>query len=346
MVDIADVAERMTHTPEQWFQVAVTRPDFSSLLKLSRYDAEVVVASRIRAEPHWLLDLLTRSEPAEADPDTKRSWPQFLLSPAAAPVLRAAVREFDRGQFIRAASRIDLSTFRAFDVDTAAALAVFLHRGLHGPGCVRSLQLIAQECGRKAWRLLDIPMQTWGQLTDLLKSTDPGISALRDEFIPIIGRAVADSFVVSHDSMGDYKRTRGMAPFWVSALRMGATGKIDQILDELGDELYKNGSDKIAGLDRKWVFYLIGWLHENGDLSQLRQPLTDSLISWVNGFLGNSSDEWTPGIISVEQFGSSLTYKEADDLCWLLSVLKDQPTGPPPQRQAKRGSRKQGGRSS
>ena len=332
-------------TPEQWFQVAVTRPDFPSLLRLSRYDAEVVVASRIRAEPHWLLDLLTASERVEADPDTKRSWRQFLLSPAAAPVLRAAVREFDRGQFIRAASRIDLGTFRAFDVDTAATLAVFLHRGLHRPGCIRSLQLIAQECGRKAWRLLDIPMQTWGQLTDLLKSTDPGISALRDEFIPIIGQAVADSFVVSGDPVGHYKRTRGMAPLWVSALRIGATGKIDRILYELGDELSEDGPSRIAGLDRKWVFSLIGWLHENGDLSQLRQPLADGLASWVTGFLGNSSDVWDPGIISVEQFGSSLTYKEADDLRWLLSVLKDQPTGPP-QREAKRSSGKRGGRSS
>jgi hypothetical protein len=42
----------------------------------------------------------------------------------------------------------------------------------------------------------------------------------------------------------------------------------------------------------------------------------------------------------VEQFGGSLTYKEADDLRWLLGVLKDQPAGPSPERQAKRRSRK------
>ena len=366
MVDFADVAERMTHTPQQWCQVAVTAPHFSSLLTLSRYDAEVVVASRMKVEPYWLLDLLGVRGTRAFEPPTKRSWRQFLLSPAAAPVLRAAVREFDRGQSIQAASRFDLDddgtfqafqaasrfdldddgTFQAFDVDTAASLAVFLYRGLHGTGCVRSLQLIAQECGRKAWRLLDIPMQTWGQLTDLLKSTDPGIAALRDEFIPIIGRAVADSLVISQDSMRRYKWTRGMAPFWVSALRMGATSKIDQIIKKLGDEISKLGSGQTAGLDRKWVFSLIGWLHENGDLSQLRQPLTDGLTSWVTGFLGNSSDAWDPGIMSVEQFGSSLTYKEADDLRWLLSVLKDQPTGPPPQRQANHRSRKRGGRSS
>ena len=348
MVDIADVAERMTHTPEQWFQVAVSAPDFSPLLRLSRYDAEVIVASRMKVEPYWLLHLLG-VRGAVVNPPTKRTWQQFLLSPAAAPVLRAAVRELDRGQSIQATSRIDPDddgTFQAFDVDTAASLAVFLYRGLHVPGCVRSLQLIAQECGRKAWRLLDIPMQTWAQLTDLLKSTDPRIAALRDEFIPIIGRAVADSLVFSRNSIGYYKRTRGMAPFWVSALRMGATGKIDQIINELGEELSKRGSEQITGLDRKWVFSLIGWLHENGDLSQQRQPLTDGLASWVSGFLSNSSDAWDPGIISVEQFGSSLTYQEADDLRWLLSVLKDQPTGPPPQRQAKRSSRKRGGLSS
>ena len=97
---------------------------------------------------------------------------------------------------------------------------------------------------------------------------------------------------------------------------------------------------RIAGLDRKWVFSLIGWLHEDGDLSKLREPLTDDLTSWLTGFVANSPDAWDPGLISVERFGGSLTYKEADDLRWILGVLKDHSAGPSPERQTKRRSRK------
>jgi hypothetical protein len=252
MIDLADVVERMTYTPRQWLRVRVTAPGFdSSLFRLSRYDAEVVVASRMKVEPFWLLDLLAAVDDAQlTGSHTEESWRQFLLCPAAAPVLRAAVREFDRHQFIKAASLIDLDddgTLWVFDVDTAAALAMLLHRGLDGAGCVRSLQLIARKCDRGAWHLLDIPMYTWSQLTDLLKSTDPDITALRDEFIPIIGRVVADS-LDSLDSNSIYKEIRAMAPFWVSALRIGATGQTDQIISQLGVALSKLGSSRIVGL--------------------------------------------------------------------------------------------------
>ena len=118
MVDFADVAERMTHTPRQWLRVAVNMPGFnSSLFRLSRYEAEVIVASRMKVEPYWLLDLLGAVDNAQiSGSHTEESWRQFLLCPAAAPVLRA-----------RYASLTGVSSFELLRASTLMMMAPSRH---------------------------------------------------------------------------------------------------------------------------------------------------------------------------------------------------------------------------
>jgi len=316
-VDFSDMAERMTHSPRQWSQVRVTAEGMRSLIGLSRYQAEVVVAARAKIEPQWLPHRFAFEDDSETTSHEWELWPRFLQCPAAAPVLRAILREFDKSQFVLAAARIGFGrsgTLAVFDVDTAAALAVLLHRGLDEYGRDRSLELIVQECAREAWSLLDIPERTLDGLVDLFGSADQGITSLRAQFSQLFDRAT--KIVDGKDNIYD------MQPFLITALRVGATSREDRIIDICSEGLVNIQDGWVAGRDRAWIMSLLGWLRETGGRRLGSQPLTNSLISWLTAFLAKAPEDWDPELISTARFGGSLSYKEADDLRWAIGALK------------------------
>ena len=133
LLNLVELADRLMITPRQRARLPVSPSDVQDLSGLSRYEAELAVHVRNEWEPRWLPDLLFAHH-GEGD----SAWHQFLLSPAAAPTLRAAVRCLDRTICADLADVLAMrfadEAFKTFDVDTAAAFAVLSWRG--GQACL------------------------------------------------------------------------------------------------------------------------------------------------------------------------------------------------------------------
>lgn len=314
-LEYADVASRLTRTPRQWRKVQVARDSLPDLRYLSRYEAEVAVGARIKLEPSWLPDLLMDyPQPA---------WNDFLLSPAAAPVLRAAVREFDHEQCRVAASaawRSLQGRFRTFDIDTASALAVLGFLGGSGDLSVLALDAIIEKCEHAEWHLLDIPVETWEGLAGLFRSDDHGIGARKSRFLTVLEAAVAESIEsFTDDRRGD---VRTLAPFLVQALRIGAVDNKDWILEAIHGSLLSRAPVDIAGWERTCILSLIGWARESGDLTPVLPVLrTAGDGVWLSRFLGSWAEPWNPEAVDEDAVSRLLTHKEAMDLRWALGLL-------------------------
>ena len=87
--DFADTVARLAQTPLQRRRVDIVDDELSTLGYLSRYEAEAAVDARARLDPDWLGGLLASGR-------EQGTWDDFVRSPAAAPVLRAAARGLDR----------------------------------------------------------------------------------------------------------------------------------------------------------------------------------------------------------------------------------------------------------
>jgi hypothetical protein len=303
----ADVASRLTHTPLQWRKIEVAPSFLLEFSALSRYEAEASVDARSKLEPSWLPDLLRTG----AVPD----WDMFLRSPAAAPVLRAAVREFDRRQCSAVVAPVEENLRRGievFDVDTASALAVLGFLGDDTGLCALALDVIMDRCEQGTWRLLDIPLETWEGLASVFRSADPVIDARRGRFVGLLESAVAESLEGEGFRDDDVRDVRTLAPFWVQALRIGAEGKKDAILAMLDGTLRRR---TLTSWERKYLLALVGWARESGnDIS----PLLSFLDSLVGG-------EWLRSLVMEEDedmVARMLTYKEAMDLRWAVGLLR------------------------
>jgi hypothetical protein len=320
--DFADVVARMAHTPRQWRRVDVAFDQLSSLGYLSRYEAEAAVDARVRLEPYWLLNLLVSGE-------EQRTWEDFVQTPAAAPVLRAAVREFDRKNSSHVIAKAQYpfleSAVEVIDIDTASTLAVLGHLGGGADMCVRLLDMIVEKCDQGIWALLDIPVQTWEGLADLFRSADPVIIARKAKFLVLLESAVAESIanVADVDSHG----VDAFAPFWVQALRIGAVNNQEWILQAI-DSWMNFISNDIIGREGKCVMSLVAWAREVGDPSiVLRVMRSVGGLEWFARFFGLRADEWSPEAVDDVDVARLLTHKQAMDLRWALKALQREASG-------------------
>lgn len=313
--DFGDVVARMTHTPRQWRRVEVIPDGLSGLGQLSRYEAEATVDARVRLNPDWLLELLVSAK-------DRGAWEDFMQSPAAAPILRAAVRELDhteaREAIVLAQPLFMVRPIEVIDIDTASA---FLVLGDGARMCGGLLDIIIGKCNQGAWDLLDIPVQTWGGLADLLQSDNPVIRTRRANFLALPELAVAESIAdVAED---DIRGIDALAPFWVQALRIGAVGNQEGILRAI-ERLLGSTPKGITGRGRKYLMPLLGWVREIGDPSlSLRVARLVGSSTWFGSLTGRAG--WSPNAVDRVDVARLLTHREAMDLRWALETLRQAP---------------------
>jgi hypothetical protein len=314
--DCADVAARLTHTPRQWANAEVSGPSLADISALSRYEAEAVVESMTRLEPNWLPGLL----PGRYE-DGTGFLQAFLRVPAAAPVLRAAVREFIPAQcalFARRASpALAGLEFDVHDIDTAAALIILAHRGRAGTLVIRLLDTITHNCERGAWSLLDIPVGTWEGLADLLRSTKWRVPETRKRLVALADDAVKESL---RQQDGRRDLSPEIAQFWIQALRIGAIRYLDNILAAMSNSPRSLDQGEV----RKPAMSLMRWAHENNaphDLARVG-PRAFPYMRWLDLFLGQPALECPLEAVDEVAIANNLTYQEAMDLKWALGVLQ------------------------
>jgi hypothetical protein len=312
--DFADVVARMTHTPRQRRRVEVVPDELSGLGQLSRYEAEAAVDARGRLSSAWLLGLLASGSGS--------TWGDFVRSPAAAPVLRAATRELDRSQTSRAVAeavpQLLENALEVIDIDTASAFAVLCHQGNGADICARLLDVIVEKCDRGAWSLLDIPVQTWEGLADLFRSADPVIGVHRAKFLMLLESAVTESLAGVADD--DLRGVDALAPFWVQALRIGAVNNQERILQAITDR--REFSAYITVQESRYLMSLAGWAREAGDPSLVLPVMRSPRGSVWLGVLGPSADDWIPGAVDDVAVARLLTHREAMDFRWALEALR------------------------
>jgi hypothetical protein len=319
--DFADTVARMAHTPPQRRRVDVVDDALSSLGYLSRYEAEAAVDARARLDPDWLQGLLASGR-------EQGTWEDFVRSPAAAPVLRAAARGLDRkksGLAIAAAwPPSPDGAIEVIDIDTASALTVLCYLGGGTGMCARLLDVIVEKCDQGAWHLLDIPVQTWEGLADLFLSPDPVIGACKARFLVLLESAVAEAL----SSVADRDDIRGMdalAHFWAQALRIGAVNDQERIL-QTTDLWLELSSGDLTARDGMCLMSLFGWVREVGDpslaLRLMRSAAGAGGSPWLDLFFGPGSDNWSPEAVDNAGVARLLTHSQAMDLRWALDVLR------------------------
>jgi hypothetical protein len=319
--DFADTVARLAQTPLQRRRVDVIDDELSTLGYLSRYEAEAAVDARARLDPDWLGGLLASGR-------ERGTWEDFVRSPAAAPVLRAAARGLDRrksGLTIAAAWRPSPDgAIEVIDIDTASALAVLCHLGGGTDMCARLLDVIVEKCDQGAWHLLDIPVQTWEGLADLFRSPDPVIGACKARFLVLLESAVAEAL----SSVADGDDIRGMdalAHFWAQALRIGAVNDQERILHTT-DLWVGLSSGDLTARDGMCLMSLFGWAREVGNpslvLRLMRSAENAEGSAWLDLFFGPSADDWSPEAVDDADVARLLTHSQAMDLRWALEVLQ------------------------
>jgi hypothetical protein len=356
MLNLVELADRLMISPRQRARVDVGPSELMDLAGLSRYEAELAVHVRNELEPRWLAHLLLfnpvsgeRSSQAEAG----QLWRRFLLSPAAAPALRAGVRCLDRAMCVQIAAGLASesanATFETFDVDTAAALIVLSWRGGQVGLCERSLDEIMRACEGNVWHLLDIPTETWGGLADIFVPADFAATGRRARFTALLEPVIAQTLEAAtsgHSAADQQTPTDGDAvtalEFWINALRIGASARREDILDTVFGVI--SASHELVSLRcRGWVTLLMRWAHETKDrelaldlFTKGHSRLKDTL-PWQSFF--EVLDSLDPAEFDVEQMSSDLTYREAQDLNWVVQVLQQSGVGPPDARSDRVGRR-------
>ena len=318
--DFADTVARMALTAPQRRRVDVVDDALSSLGYLSRYEAEAAVDARARLDPDWLRGLL-------ASGLEQGTWEDFVRSPAAAPVLRAAVRGLDRrksGLAIAAAWRPSPdSAIEVIDIDTASALTVLCYLGGGTDMCARLLDVIVEKCDQDAWHLLDIPVQTWEGLADLFLSPDPVIHACKARFLVLLESAVAEALPSVADD--DIRGMDALAHFWAQALRIGAVSDQERIL-QTTDLWVGLSSGDLTARDGMCLLSLFGWAREVGDpslvLRLMRSAAGTEGSAWLDLFFGPTADDCSPEAVDDADVARLLTHSQAIDLRWALEVLR------------------------
>lgn len=312
---------RMSMTTKNKSQVKL-----GGLIQLSRYAAEIAVRYRERLGPVWLSTLL--------DPRWKLRWDEILATPSGAPLLRAALRELnDKQCFVVAkaiSGKLPDRSIEMFDIDTAAAVAVLAWRGNVTELCTRSLELIIQERAQKNWYLLDIPIQTWDGLADLLVSSGEQYFSLRqllshalNEELGRLGRGRISWVVLD---------VRPVPPveILIQALRIGTSDNPDilnAVLLQIFTEKFLHGD-----ASRRWFLLLIRWARENNNIRLAQQLFTTQKTRQVK-FVVQFEQGWREILdvppdksletLDIEKVSTDLTYREAADLRWAIGVARE-----------------------
>jgi hypothetical protein len=337
MHSLVELADRLMITPRQRALLPVRPSDLWDLNGLSRYEAELAVHVRNELEPRWLPHLLLYSMSGRdySYQEVGLTWHQFLLSPAAAPALRAGVRCLSQtmcAEIVEGlAGEFADADPEAFDVDTAAAFAVLAWRGRRVHLCARWLDGIMRACEGNAWHLLDIPTETWSGLADLFVSADFAAGGQRARFIALLEAVIAEP--IEAVMGGSYAADQGLPvaddaeaallEFWINALRIGARAREVELLADIFDTISASYRQSALG---HWVMLLMRWAHETKDRDlALRLFVEDdsgvmSALPWRSFF--GVPDSLDPVEFDVEQMSADLTYREAKDLSWVVEVLR------------------------
>jgi adenylate kinase family enzyme len=323
-LEFADLADRLLLSPPLVPRV-VRASTMSQFARLSRYAAEVAVHSRVSWEPRWLPDLIGSNPSGE-------HLRELLLSPAAAPVLRAVLQQFDAGQWVKAIEQaLAGDTDSVFDVDAAAAVAIIAWRGRSASLCVRTLDSIIETCEQGTWNLLDIPGQLWGDLADLLVSADSDIARRRERFTNLI---CGELGIRNLEEILRRVEVPTAAEFVVHALRIGKyiSGKAQE---DIASRIFSSARGSVNWL-RGCFLPLIRFARENDSRRLVEYLFSDYLQGFDNDRRLNRPWQKTLGVpqdqtletLDIESVSMDLTYREAMDLRWALDVA----------RQPKRGS--------
>lgn len=310
-IELAELQDRLLLSPASQAIHRKNDPDSMHLYlpPLSRYAAEVVVQSRVKFWANWLPRFLLQED-----------WPkgqEFLMSPAAAPILRAALRQLNPTECVTAVRSISRAlgddTNAIFDIDTAAGLALLAWRGKADELCIRILDSIIRSCREGIWQIFDIPEQLWGDLADLFMSANSEIEIRRYGFAELISE--------NFNNIDEVTKTIGNFPSveWViHILRIGA---------DLGRA---NRSYIYSGRNPKLFLLMIRMARERND----KVAVVDLLASGPGKSPGDVL-EWRIlfGVPSVETLEGldiekisidlGLTYRETMDLRWAIDVARE-----------------------
>jgi hypothetical protein len=286
---------------------------------LSRYEATVITNLCAALDAGWLTRLLNEGGRLHKDGE----WLEFLGSPAAAPVLRAAIAHMSAPDCARVADTLrPVLPDGVFDVDTAAAFAVLAWRGSDEGLSARAIDEILHGCAENGWNLLDIPLETWDGLADLFVAAGPDIAMYRREFAAVLDEHM-DGFLSRPDpDLGTGAEfSRRVPRLLPHALRIGSAMLPEGYLDELVP-LATDGLSLLR--DRRWFLLLLCWAQENAETEFVRRVLSaDSLDAaglWWTYFGVSQADG--PGAVDLDHVAADLTYREAMDLRWALDVWR------------------------
>jgi len=335
LLNLAELADRSMLTPRQRVNRSSVLLSATDMLSFSRYAAALLTDVSRELDEAWLPRMLD-AQPGGPGSFPNEAWDRFLQSPAAAPVLRAAVRLLSAAQcanLMRASATVlPKERMVFFDVDTAAAFAVLAWRGADEEVCAQTIDAIVSECGRGTWAPLDIPLETWNGLADLFVEATPVIAGRRAKFAAVIADGL-DGML----SSADEERNRGewipthvpILEFCLQVLRIGALRHGGRFLRAL--EQYVMGNTVYAQTQaRRCFLLLVRWARENDET----QFLSRILFGHARPGSGNqrpghwwmyfgASEELGPGAINYEKASADLTYREAMDLRWALDLWRE-----------------------
>ena len=320
LLNITEAVDRVLITPNQRVPVRVEPSGLRGFRNLSRYEAELTVHMRIQNEPRWLPHLLN-SAAKEIGLSQKAVWLEFILSPAAAPVLRAALRHLDERQCVLVSSSFAKFTsaepFAVFDIDTASALAVLYWHGGHAELCVQMLDVVMDSCEHHSWDALDIPIDTWYSLAELFTSHHSDVESRRIRFARIIDETLSARKDGSSPGF-DTSLNNGLAEFWINALRIGISKHQKTALKQIFDTVKKANEFHLQStVSWRCYFLLIRWMRENDDVTLLRKMFTST-----SSRPSNRSVNMAPKEIDISNIKDTATYQEVMDLRWAVDVLR------------------------
>jgi hypothetical protein len=323
MLSFAEFTDRAVLAPRQRAEIPVSRGDLTQLAGLSRYASAVITHLCADLDSHWLRRLLLSKDDMQYE-DFVMAWRELLRSPAAAPVLRAAVAQLSAALCADVAGllrgMLPDGDIALFDVDTAAALAVLAWRGSDAELCARTLDALLRGCEHDAWNLLDIPLETWDGLADLFAEAGSVMASRRSDFVAVLDTHLAGFAPVT--GVTPYERSRKLADVWLHALRIGSVRHREYILPFL-ITLVAVGTPSRER--RRWFLLLLRWARENDETQSVRQlfiQAADPNASpwWIH--FGAARDAG-PAAIDLDRAPADLTYREAMDLRWALDIWRE-----------------------
>jgi hypothetical protein len=327
-VEYAEIVDRLCHSPASRASLKTGPSNLDEFASLSRYAAEVAVSSRITAEPRWLPDLVMRLE-SQAE-----EWRRLLSCPAAAPFLRAALRQLaghlaptQVAKWIEdaLAERVDI----LFDIDTAAVVAILAWQGECATLCSRVLDYILLAVRQGAWHLSDIHAEVWSDLADLFASALPEAADRLPEFAELLSR---EKYLFRGFTIADHAEIR------VNAIRIGIPGDHETMGGLLGELSLVWTWD--CGYSRRLFLLLVRYAREHSDLVAVADLFLrgDSAGHPIWKRVLSVPPDQDLESVDIDAICMPLTYREAMDLRWALDIArqelpnqgtKSQPSTPP-----------------